>query len=333
VFKVSVLVPAYNEERNIRRLLRGLSAQRVECASILEIIVVASGCTDRTREFALEVAREEPRIRLVVQDVRMGKVSAINAFLRERDAHAELTVICGADLLLQPGCLELLLRPFVEDRGVGMAGGRPRPTNPRGTLLGNMVHFVWDLHHERSCEEPKMGELVAFRSELVRTLDESSAVDEAYIESLVKQQGYRLKYVPEAVVANRGPSSLREFFEHRRRIEAGHLWLRAKTGYSVSTMDWKSSARLSLRHFSLTDPATDGAYLLAIGVEALARGLGFLDLRRSYSHAIWKSLSTARSVSPEDDEKVVPLSVRRVYRSDEASDASIPKGSQASGVP
>ena len=332
MLKASVLVPAYNEEQNIGRLLRGLLQQRVTSAELVEIVVVTSGCTDQTHELVRAIVQEDARVRLVVQDVRMGKVSAINAYLRERDAACELTVICGADLLLQPGCLELLLRPFVTEPKLGMTGARPRPTNPRGTLLGDMVHFVWELHHERACEQPKMGELVVFRAAIIGELDERSAVDEALIEALVLKKEHSLRYVPEAVVANRGPSTLREFFEHRRRIEAGHLWLRKQTGYSVSTLDWRSSLRLSLQHFSLTDPRTDVAYLTAMAVEALARGLGMMDLRRNYSHAVWKPLSTARNVQPDLNENVIPLPVP-ARRADEVGDGEHEKGAQAPGLP
>jgi len=332
VLNASVLVPAYNEERNIGRLLKSLSSQKTPCARVTEIIVVASGCTDKTHERVQEAAAGDPRIRVVVQDVRMGKVSAINAYLRERAADSDLTVICGADLLVQPGCLEALLHPFTLDENVGMTGGRPRPTNPPGSVVGTMVKFVWDLHHERSCERPKMGELVAFRSKLVTKLDEKSAVDEAMIEASVEQQGYSLRYVPDAVVANRGPATLREYFEHRRRIEAGHLWLKETTGYEVSTMDWKSALRLSLKHFRLTDPRHDGALLLAMGVEVAAHGLGRLDLRRNYSHAIWKSLETSREVHPTDEQNVIPMD-RSADDKGEKSDADAPKGSEAAGLP
>ena len=45
--KVSVAVPAYNEERNIGLLIDSLRSQRTRRAEIVEIVVIASGCTDR----------------------------------------------------------------------------------------------------------------------------------------------------------------------------------------------------------------------------------------------------------------------------------------------
>jgi biofilm PGA synthesis N-glycosyltransferase PgaC len=52
--RVSIAVPAYNEERNIGELLDTLRAQRVKRAKIVEVVVVASGCTDRTAEIVRE---------------------------------------------------------------------------------------------------------------------------------------------------------------------------------------------------------------------------------------------------------------------------------------
>ena len=49
---VSILVPAHNEARNIENLLDSLLAQETHDARIIEIVVVASGCTDETAVLA-----------------------------------------------------------------------------------------------------------------------------------------------------------------------------------------------------------------------------------------------------------------------------------------
>ncbi len=46
--RCSVGITAYNEEANIGRLLQAILDQRLYEVEICEIIVVASGCTDRT---------------------------------------------------------------------------------------------------------------------------------------------------------------------------------------------------------------------------------------------------------------------------------------------
>ena len=72
---------AYNEEANIGRLLRSLLRQRFTHCYLREILVVASGCTDRTEEIVRNIMEKDNRIKLLIQPHREGKASAINLFL------------------------------------------------------------------------------------------------------------------------------------------------------------------------------------------------------------------------------------------------------------
>lgn len=297
--RFSAVVAAYNEEQSIGSMLRSLLSQKLKEGELTEVVVVASGCTDRTHEVVHQLAAEDRRVRLIVQDARLGKAAAVNAYLRERDPSADVTVFASADLLVQPGCLELFRLELSNNPRVGQVGARPVPVNERSTLLGKMVHFLWDLHHEVSLIDPKMGEMTAARSSLITEIPETSAVDEASVEAIVVSQGYECRYVPGAVVINRGPDNLREFVLQRRRIAAGHYWLRETTGYSVSTLDSARIVRLAARHMTFATPATDAAYLLAAGIEAVSRGLGYFDFKRHHSHHIWEiARSTKQRIDP-----------------------------------
>jgi len=59
---VSVLVPARNEARNIRRCLESLLAQDYP---LMEVLVLDDGSTDETADIVAEVARRDPRLRLI----------------------------------------------------------------------------------------------------------------------------------------------------------------------------------------------------------------------------------------------------------------------------
>src|SRR5438093_491776 len=76
----SIGVMAYNEERNIGQLLEALRVQALLSCRLAEIVVVASGCTDRTEGIVETAARRDPRVRLVRQTRREGKARAINIF-------------------------------------------------------------------------------------------------------------------------------------------------------------------------------------------------------------------------------------------------------------
>ena len=62
-------------------------------------------------------------------------------------------------------------------------------------------------------------------------------MDEASIEAIIRKAGYKLCYVPDAIVRNKGPENIRDFLKQRRRIAAGHKHLMIEERYEVSTMD------------------------------------------------------------------------------------------------
>ena len=65
--RCSVGVTAYNEEANIGQLLAALIDQHLHEVEIVEIIVVASACTDRTVEIVKETMVQDARVKLIEQ--------------------------------------------------------------------------------------------------------------------------------------------------------------------------------------------------------------------------------------------------------------------------
>jgi glycosyltransferase involved in cell wall biosynthesis len=294
---VSIVVPAHNEAANIARLLTALLKQETRVARIVEIVVVASGCTDDTAEVAREFGRGRPGVHVHVQERREGKVAAINAYLKIRDPRADVVVISSADLDLHEDVVEKMVLSLRDHPDVGMVGGRPVPNNDGSTLVGRMVGLLWELHHRVSLEVPKMGEIVAFRASLVEYVSELSVVDEASIEDIVRAKGYKLGYVPDAVVTNHGPETLPEYFEQRRRVARGHYWLKFAFGYEVATLDRTLLVRAALGAAREQDPLGRAALAAAIGTEVAARVAGFWDARVvGGKHRTWRVLHSTKSL-------------------------------------
>jgi poly-beta-1,6-N-acetyl-D-glucosamine synthase len=225
LIECSVGVMAYDEGRNIGALLERLAAQRLEFVAIIEIIVVASGCSDGTESAVLEHASRNGRIRLVSEPQRSGKAAAINLFLRQ--ATAPVCALVGADTLPAHDAIEKLVAPFAAS-DVGMAGARPIPLNAKNTFTGYIVNFLWELHHLVALRESKCGEMIAFRR-VFDGIPEDTIVDEPQIDALIREAGLRVVYEPRAVVYNLGPDNLREILMRRRNIVAGYLRLARRT--------------------------------------------------------------------------------------------------------
>ena len=299
--KASVGVIAHNEAANMGQLLDALVVQETTQVEIDEILVVSSGSTDGTDDIVLRWEKKDARIRLVRQAEREGKASAINLFIKE--ARNEILVLESADTLPLVNTVETLVRPL-QDKGVGMTGAHPVPLNSKQTFIGAVVHLMWELHHRLALERPKLGEMVAFRK-VIDSIPLESAVDEASLEAVMQRAGFALLYVPDAIVLNKGPESIRDFIIQRRRIQAGHLWLRSNSGYQVST---KSVSRILNHLVQATVPS--GRNLLvgaaAIILEALGRGLGWLDFKvLGKNPFVWKVAQSTKSLEQQRKVRLV----------------------------
>src|SRR5712692_7850940 len=248
----SIGIMAHNEEANIGRTIRAVLKQQGPSTRIEEIIVVASGCTDHTVPIVAEIALEEPRVRLCIQEKREGKASAINLFLKQ--ASSSIVVLIGADIIPEDSALEYLCAPF-KDPNVGMVGGRPIPVNDPSTFMGYAVHLLWRLHDHLARVQPKLGEVIAFRN-VISGIPTTSAVDELSIQALISQLGHQLIYEPTCVVYNKGPLTVRDFLKQRRRIYAGHLKVLAQQNYEASTMKAGPIVRhlFTYRDFTMRTP-------------------------------------------------------------------------------
>lgn len=291
IIECSIAVMAHNEEKNIAQVLNRLLEQRLRTVEIAEIIVIASGCTDRTEEIARKVAPKNKRIKILTQKKRHGKAAAVNLFLRK--AEKDILVVVGADLLPQKDAIERLVSPFSHP-AIGMTGARAIPVNDPSTLMGFATHLLWDLCHKLSLKHPKMGEMIAFRK-IFERIPYSSAVDEANIEPLIVGQEYNIRYVPEAIVHNKGPETITDFLRQRRRVFAGHLLLKKNQGYSVSTLNGLRIFWIFLRNL-FPSPRFLIWSSLVILLEIYGRLLGVYDFLRGHPHTVWEIAKTTKEV-------------------------------------
>ncbi len=288
--RCSVGITAYNEEANIGRLLQAIMDQRLYEVEIAEIIVVASGCTDRTEEIVREYMAKDPRIQLYVQEQREGKTSAINVFL----AHAKekICVLESGDTLPREDTIEKMVRMF-RDPAVGMTGAQKVAVNTPDHIVGVLSHLRLKMEHQLCLEIPRLGELIAFRK-AIDQIPPEVAMDEAFVEAFIIRRGMQVRYAPDAVVYNMGPETVRDFVKQRRRNYAGHLYLKDKYGYRVSSLQNIRVLRLALEEVwgAVRLVATLG---ILASLELYSRMLGAWDYRvRKRKHVVWDMAWTTK---------------------------------------
>jgi biofilm PGA synthesis N-glycosyltransferase PgaC len=290
--KCSVGITAYNEEANIGQLLQAMLDQRLYSVEISEIIVVASGCQDRTLDIVQEYMAKDPRLKLIVQEWREGKTSAVNLFLQQ--AQEDICVLESGDTLPGEDSIERMVRMF-EDPQVGMTGAQKVPVNAPQQIIGYLSHLRLKMEHQLCLEIPRTGELIAFRKAFDR-IPPDVAMDEAFVEALIIKRGMQVRYAPEAVVFNMGPETLGDFVRQRRRNFAGHLHLRDKYGYRVSSLENGRVLRIALEEVW---GALRLIYTLAAlaSIEAFSRLLGAYDYYiKGKKHVVWDMAWTTKQV-------------------------------------
>lgn len=281
--RCSVGITAYNEEANIGRLLEAILAQRLYEVEISDIIVVASGCTDGTVDVVREYLPRDPRLQLHVQDRREGKTSAVNVFLAH--AREKICVLESGDTLPREDTVEAMVRMF-HDPAVGMTGAHKVAVNTPEHIVGVLSHLRLQLEHQLCLEIPRLGELIAFRK-VFDQLPADVAMDEAFVEAFIIRRGMQVRYAPDAIVYNMGPQSVGDFVRQRRRNYAGHLYLKEKYGYQVSSLQNSRVVRIALGEVwgAVRLVATLGFLAL---LETYSRVLGAWDYRvRKRKHLVW----------------------------------------------
>jgi len=245
---VTIGVCAYNEAQNIERSIRSIYSQRTQDFRIKETIVVSSGSDDGTDEIVGSLQKDFSGIRLIRQEKREGKNSAINAYLDAKDC--DIVVMLNADNVLgTESSLQNLLEPFKNEK-IGMVGGHPIPTNSKDDKVGFADHVIWSMHHNLAEFYPKIGELVAFR-DIGTRLPTDQQSDETILRMHLENAGYSCVYAPGAIVYNRGPETEEDFMKQRTRINIGECYMMKRHGYQDPS--WKASCLMRAAFGTIRD--------------------------------------------------------------------------------
>lgn len=123
---LSVVIPCYNEEESLPRLVEVLREQLGAITSDFEVILVDDGSRDRTLPILREVNREHPRFRYLSLSRNFGKESAMLAGLSQ--ARGDKVAIIDADLQHPPSLLAQML-PLLDSGDYSQVVARRTRTN------------------------------------------------------------------------------------------------------------------------------------------------------------------------------------------------------------
>jgi len=295
---VSLGIIVFNEEKNILNLLHSVSAQELERVIIDDIIVVSSGSTDKTVDLVADYSEKDKRVSLIVQERREGKASAINEFLES--CNNQVVVVTSGDVIFDKKTIESLVSPFMNSSGVGMTSVKPIPINSGVDFMGFVSAMHWKLHRLLK----RHGETVAFRKDLINLMPSRVSADEAYVEAITQQKGYRIVQPDGAIVFNKGSECISEFLRQIRRHYVGHLFIKTEFSYVVSSMTVSgiASAAKEIINCLRIDLGSINYVIGYVLLEAAGRFLGIWDFyakRRDYH--VWSMAETTKDLNKTDN--------------------------------
>jgi len=194
--RLSVVMPAYNEERTLRMIVARVLAR----PEPVELVIVDDCSSDGTREVMRELAASDPRIRLVFHEVNQGKGAALHSGFAA--VTGNVVLVQDADLEYDPDDYPKLLSPIQKGVADAVFGNRFggyesrvlffwHSVGNRGlTLLSNMFTNL-NLSDMEVCYK-------AFRKELLDaiTLREKRFGFEPEVTAKVARLGARIYEVP-----------------------------------------------------------------------------------------------------------------------------------------
>jgi len=167
-----------------------------------------------------------------------------------------------------------------------MTGAQKVAVNTPDHIVGVLSHLRLKMEHQLCLEIPRLGELIAFRK-VFDQIPPEVAMDEAFVEAFIIRRGMQVRYAPDAVVDNMGPETVRDLVKQRRRNYAGHLYLKDKYGYRVSSLQNTRVLRIALEEVWGAIRLVTTLGILA-SLEFYSRMLGAWDYRvRKRKHVVW----------------------------------------------
>ncbi|HCA12653.1 MAG TPA: glycosyltransferase family 2 protein [Marinobacter adhaerens] len=260
--KVSILVAAYNEAKDIEATLRNKIALDYP-ADQMEILVISDESEDGTDQIVERVAEESPvTVRLFRQVPRQGKTSGLNTL--SQHAQGEILLFSDANSQWDTSTVSRLVRNF-NDPNVGYVTGKMIYVHQDGSLVGDGCSAYMKYENWLRCQETRLGSVVgvdggidAMRKALYKPLRPDQLPD--FVQPLkVVEQGYRVVYEPEALLKEDALTDGSSEFSMRVRVSLRALW-----------------ALKDMRH--LMNPARDGLFAWQMISHKLLRYAAFVPM-------------------------------------------------------
>jgi len=234
--RVSIVIPAYNEEENIGRVLRALLNQNYP-RDLIEIVVVDDGSTDSTSEIVEYYKNVDPRIRLIRHRTNLGKVAALVDGVAA--SNGDIIILLDADTIPDKNAVRRMVGALASLNDIGAVSGMVVPVRGSGLLYRlQRIEYLLAFQIGRFFDELiggtnmiLSGSFSGFRSSILKPIMlysmrnrlEETLAEDFDLTIRVWKRGARTAYEEDAIAYTAIPTSLRSLYRQKIRWFSGGL--------------------------------------------------------------------------------------------------------------
>ncbi len=219
---VSILISAFNEEKDIERKLKNSFELDYPCNK-LEIVVASDGSTDSTDDIVRKYENNSAGIRVILHRVegRLGKTAAQNSAVKV--CNGDIIIFSDAASMYDQNAVRAIVRNYA-DPSVGAVSGMYKYINKEGASVGFATILFWNLENFIKSRQSRIktitgccGCIYSVRKELYTPLPPEIISD--LVEPLtILRKGYRIVFEPEALAFEETAGRAEEEFKMRIRV-------------------------------------------------------------------------------------------------------------------
>jgi len=221
--EVTLFVAAYNEKDYVKAKVENSFALNYP-EEKLHLVWVTDGSDDGTPD----LLKTYPRLKVYHQPERAGKIGAMNRGMKL--VSTPFVIFTDANTMLNPDAVRNIIRHYANPKVGGVAGEKRIATKSKDVAAGAGEGIYWKyestlkrLDSELYSVVGAAGELFSVRTSLFQDVEKDTLLDDFILTMRITQQGYIVRYEPDANATETSSANVEEELKRKIRISAGGL--------------------------------------------------------------------------------------------------------------
>lgn len=219
---ISIIITSFKEPLTIGKAIESFLKQNIK--EKYEIIV---SCPDKeTADVVNKYSKKFKQVKLF-NDPGQGKMLALN-LLFKKITKSDILILTDGDVYVSSNSVNEILNAF-KDPKVGCVTGRPVSTNLRNNIFGYWSHLLLYGAHKARLKRTNQGKyftssgyLFAFRNGIIKEFQRDIPED-AIIPFIFLIEGYKIKYLPNALVYVKYPDNFKDWIDQKKRVSKAYI--------------------------------------------------------------------------------------------------------------